>query len=98
MMALEAATQCEVQWVTTQFDAPGQNGETIEITTDVLAAGRRTAQVRVTATVGDRIIFTSVGSTGIRIENGLTGQFERMPDVGGPDDASDRWEGHTRMG
>jgi acyl-CoA thioesterase len=84
--------------VTTQFVAPGQNGETIELQTDVLASGRRTAQVRVTATVGDRVIFASLGSTGIRIENGLTGQFEKMPPVGGPDDAVDSWQGHTRAG
>src|SRR6185295_19506708 len=49
VMAMEAATHRDVQWVTTQFVAPGQNGETIELATDVLASGRRTAQARVTA-------------------------------------------------
>jgi acyl-CoA thioesterase len=98
VMAMEAATDRDVQWVTTQFVAPGQNGETIELATDVLASGRRTAQVRVTATVDDRVIFASLGSTGKRVDNGLSGQFERMPVVGGPDDATDSWQGHTRMG
>jgi len=52
------------------------DGETIDLVTDVLASGRRTAQVRVTAVVDDRVIVTSIGSTGIRTEKGLTGQFE----------------------
>src|SRR5947207_3108615 len=54
VMAMEAATEREVQWVTTQFVAPGQNGETIELNTEVLAKGRRTAQVRVTGAVDGR--------------------------------------------
>ena len=98
VMAMEAATHREVQWVTTQFVAPGQNGETISLDAEVLAAGRRTAQVRVSGTVDGRVIFASLGSTGIRIDNGLTGQFEKMPKVGGPDDAVDSWQGHTRAG
>jgi acyl-CoA thioesterase len=98
VVAMEAATERDVQWVTTQFVKPAQNGSTIELQTDVLAAGRRTAQLRVTATVGDEIVFTSIGSTGIRIDNGLTGQFEQMPSLGGPDDAVDMWQGHTRAG
>ena len=48
--------------------------------------------------MGERVIFASLGSTGRRVEKGLTGQFERMPSVGGPDDAVDRWRGHTRAG
>lgn len=98
VMAMEAATQRDVQWITTQFVRPADNEETIDVRSEVLAAGRRTAQVRVTASVGERIVFASLGSTGIRTESGLSGQFEKMPISGGPDDAVDRWEGHTRMG
>jgi acyl-CoA thioesterase II len=98
VMAMEAATDRDVQWITTQFVRPAQNGETIDLQADVLASGRRTAQVRVTATVGEAVVFTSIGSTGTRIDNGLTGQFERMPSIGGPGDATDSWQGHTRMG
>jgi acyl-CoA thioesterase-2 len=98
VMAMEAATGRDVQWVTTQFVRPAQNGSTIDVACDVLAAGRRTAQARVTASVGDQIVFTSLGSTGVRTDNGLSGSFERMPDVGTPDDAVDSWTGHTRMG
>jgi acyl-CoA thioesterase len=96
--AMEAATGRDTQWVTTQFVKPAQNGSTIDLTTDVLASGRRTAQTRVTACVGDEIVFTSIGSTGARNPEGLTGQFERMPSTGTPDDAEDMWQGHTRAG
>lgn len=98
VVAMEAATGRDVQWVTTQFVAKANNGETIDIATEVLATGRRTAQVRLTAFVGERIVFASLGSTGLRRPDGLTGEFERMPSVGGPDDAVDSWQGHTRMG
>lgn len=96
IQAMEAATERDVQWITTQFVAPTRNGETIELVSDVLALGRRTAQLRVTAFVDDRIQFTSIGSTGIRSDRGLQGQFEQMPDTCAPDEATDRWEGHTR--
>ncbi len=98
VLAMEAATERPTQWVTTQFVKPAQNGSTIAMQTDVLASGRRTAQTRVTATVRDEIVFTSIGSTGARNPDGLTGQFERMPSTGGPDEAEDMWQGHTRAG
>lgn len=88
MLAMEAATQRDVQWVTTQFVAPAPGGATIGLAADVLASGRRTAQVRVTATVGDDIVFTAVGSTGTRKDGGLTGQFDPMPDVARPGDST----------
>jgi len=95
IIAMEAATERDVQWITTQFVKPTQNGETVELVTDVLAMGRRSAQVRVTAFVDEAVQFTSIGTTGIRT-NGLTGQFEQMPEVAGPEDAVDIWQGHTR--
>jgi len=98
VLAMEAATERSVQWITTQFVRPAQNGSTIDMQTDVLATGKRTAQVRVTASVGEEIVYTSIGSVGIPIETGLTGQFEQMPNVGGPDEAVDIWSGHTRPG
>src|SRR5207248_4134062 len=58
VIAMEAATDRDVQWITTQFVKPTQNGETIELVTDVLALGRRTAQLRVTAFVDDQVQFT----------------------------------------
>lgn len=96
MMAMEAATQRDVQWVTTQFVAPAPNGRVIEMHTEVLASGKRTAQVRVTATIDDEVMYASLGSTGIPRENGLTGQFETMPVVTRPEDSAPRMQGPPR--
>jgi acyl-CoA thioesterase len=96
ILAMEAATEREVQWITTQFVTPTANGETLNLVTEVLALGRRTAQLRVTAFVGSDVQFTSIGSTGIRKETGLTAQLEEMPVVAGPEGAVDIWQGHTR--
>ena len=96
MMAMEAATQRDVLWVTTQFVAPAPNGRVIEMQTDVLASGKRTAQVRVTATIDGDVMYASLGSTGIPRENGLTGQFETMPVVTAPSDSAPRMQGPPR--
>ena len=96
MMAMEAATQRDVQWVTTQFVAPAPNGHVIEMQMDVLASGKRTAQVRVTATIDGEVMYASLGSTGIPRTNGLTGQFETMPVVTPPDESAPRMHGPPR--
>lgn len=93
MLAMEAATQRDVQWVTTQFVAPAPNGRVIEMQTDVLASGKRTAQVRVTATIDGEVMYASLGSTGLPRSGGLTGQFETMPVVTPPDDSAPRMHG-----
>jgi acyl-CoA thioesterase len=96
MMAMEAATGRDVLWVTTQFVAPAPNGQVIEMQTDVLASGKRTAQVRVTATIDGDVMYASLGSTGIPRENGLAGQFETMPVVTPPDGSAPRMHGPPR--
>lgn len=96
MMAMEAATQRDVLWVTTQFVAPAPNGRVIEMQTDVLASGKRTGQVRVTATIDGDVMYASLGSVGIPRENGLVGQFERMPVVTPPSDSAPRMHGPPR--
>ena len=96
MMAMEAATQRDVLWVTTQFVAPAPNGHVIEMQTDVLASGKRTAQVRVTATIDGHVMYASLGSCGIPRENGFAGQFETMPVVMSPQDSPARMHGPPR--
>jgi acyl-CoA thioesterase len=90
IMAMEAATQDAVLWNTTQFVAPAPNGSTIDLLTEKLAAGKRISQVRVTATVEGSIVFTSLGSTGAPRDGGLVGQYEEMPAVSGPEEATNR--------
>jgi acyl-CoA thioesterase len=96
MMAMEAASQRDVLWVTTQFVAPAPNGRAIEMHAEVLASGKRTAQVRVTATIDGEVMYASLGSTGTARENGLTGQFETMPVVTPPEDSAPRMQGPPR--
>lgn len=87
VMAIEAATQQDAVWVLTQFVDPAKVGERVAWVVDTLARGRYVVQLRVTATVDDRIIFMGLGSTGHPRPNGLTGQFETMPDVTPPEDS-----------
>ena len=96
MMAMEAATHRDVLWVTTQFVAPAPNGHWIEMQTDVLASGKRTAQVRVTATIDGDVMYASLGSVGVPRENGLAGQFETVPRVTPPDESAPRMHGPPR--
>lgn len=89
--AAEVVTDRPALWMTTQYVSTVEMGAEIDLLTEVLAAGRRTNQVRVTGTseAGD-VIFASLGATGIHRPDGLTGEFERMPTVSDPE-SSERW-------
>jgi acyl-CoA thioesterase len=84
----EQRTGVTALWMTTQFVSTVELGAVVDVQTDVLAAGRRTNQVRVTATseTGD-VVFASLGATGRHRPDGLTGVFERAPTVTPPDEA-----------
>ena len=85
VMLMEAATQRDAVWVTTQFVAQARIGEQIDLVAHVLAEGTRIAQVHVVAKVDDRIIFTALGATAHPRPHGLTGQYEAMPVVSPPE-------------
>ena len=87
ILAMEHATKRGVLWVTTQFVAPSPSGHVLELQCDTLAAGKRIAQVRVTATLDGAVQFASLGSTGLPRPDGLEGQFETMPVVAPPEDS-----------
>jgi acyl-CoA thioesterase len=87
VMAMETATQGGAIWMLTQFIAPAHVGERISWTVHTLARGRYVAQLQVTATVDDRVIFCALGATGRARPNGLTGQFDAMPLVTPPEDS-----------
>src|SRR5205807_2500367 len=65
---MEAETGRDALWTTTQFVGQADMGERIDCHVETLANGRRTSQIRVTGTVGDRIVFTALGATGARRE------------------------------
>lgn len=87
VMAMETASQRSAIWVVTQFIAPAKVGERISWVVHTLAEGRHVAQLQVTATVDDRMIFCALGATGCPRPNGLTGQFDTMPVVTAPEDS-----------
>ena len=86
VVAMEAATDKAARWTTVQFVGLAKLGERITCQTDVLAEGRRTAQVRVTGSVDGRVIFDAVGAAGRRDAAGLSAQFVEAPDVPAPED------------
>lgn len=85
--AMEAATERDVLWASTQFVGQPRLGDVVEWTVEPLAVGKRAAQLLVRATVGDAVAFVAIGSTGIARADGLTGQFLTMPEVSGHDEA-----------
>ncbi|HEX9529724.1 MAG TPA: acyl-CoA thioesterase domain-containing protein [Acidimicrobiales bacterium] len=85
VMAMEAATQRDAIWVLTQFVAQTGVGERITVVVRKLAEGSHVAQLQVTATAGERLIFCALGATGHARPNGLTGQFDTMPTVTPPE-------------
>jgi acyl-CoA thioesterase len=91
--AAELLTDRPAVWMTTQFVATANHRAEVSVRAEVLAAGHRTNQVRVTATAGgDEVVFASLGATGHHRERGLTAEFERAPTVTDPEDST-RWDG-----
>ena len=88
--AMEAATQRDVLWCSTQFVSQPFKGDTVTWEVERLAVGKRAAQLLVRATADHQTAFVAIGSTGIAADDGLTGQYVRMPVVQGPDDSPPR--------
>jgi acyl-CoA thioesterase len=84
--AAAAETGRDALWVTTQFVSTAMLGRTVVLGVEVLAAGRRTSQVRVTATTDDGVVFASLGACGVLRPDGLAGTFEEAPEVSAPDE------------
>lgn len=83
--AAELVSERNTVWMTTQFVSSVAKGSNVSVHAEVLAEGKRTNQVRVTATSdnGD-IVFASLGATGSARPDALNGVFERPPQVPGP--------------
>ncbi len=86
----EAVSERSALWVTTQFVSTAPGGAEVSVLGEVLAPGRRTNQVRVTATDADgAVMFASLGATGHHRDTGVTGSFEHAPEVASPDESVD---------
>lgn len=83
----EHASERPCLWTTVQFvSGDSVVGDRIDCEATVLAAGRRTSQVRVTASTGGRELFTAVGSNALAKRQAVEGVFEDPPVVVPPDD------------
>ncbi len=87
---MELETERPPVWATVQFVGSADLGDRIDCHVEVLATGRRTAQVRLTGRVGERVMLAGVGSTGVDREGALHAQFGTMPEVD-PPDAGGTW-------
>lgn len=85
VVAMEAATQRDILWVTTQFVSPAHVGDVIDYDVRVLAKGRRVAQLQLVARARNDLVFCALGATAVPRPGGLTGQYESMPTVASPD-------------
>lgn len=95
--ALEGATGRNVIWVTAQYLSYARPGEVMDIDVIVPVEGHAITQARVVAHVGEREIITVNAALGDR-EFDHHGQFEKMPDVGRPDDYTDWRHRHLHAG
>src|SRR4051794_1275639 len=82
---MEAETGRDPVWASVQFVGSADLDDRIDCRVEVLAAGRRTSQVRVTAHVGDRLMLVAIGSTGEARPNAVNAQIGAMPEVEPPD-------------
>ena len=84
---MEAETGRGATYATVQFAGSADVGDRIDCHVEVLAEGRRTSQVRMTATVDGRIVLAAIGATGEARTGPLNAQFGTMPGVPGPHNA-----------
>lgn len=87
LAAIERATGRGAIWATTQFSSTVPVGTRLDVLAEVLAAGRRTSQVRVTGSAGGEVIFASLGAAADPKPDGLTGTPERRPTVRPPSES-----------
>ncbi len=84
--AMEAATGRAALWATVQFVGSAAEGERLDVVAEELAHGGTTSQVRVTATVGDRVVLAGLGSAARERDGGFAASFGTMPTVAPPDE------------
>jgi acyl-CoA thioesterase len=93
---MESETGRDALWNTVQFVGSAEIGEHIDCHLEVLASGRRTSQVRMTASVGDRLVLAGVGATGASREGAIEAHMPVMPEVPSPDEC-EGWGGRRPM-
>jgi acyl-CoA thioesterase len=93
---MEAATERDALWTTVQYASSADLGSRIDCQVDVLAHGKRTSQLRMTATVDDNVILAALGATAVPREGPIEAQIPKMPVVAPPEDC-ESWERMHRI-
>lgn len=82
----EQASERRALWATVQFVSGAATvGDRIECEVEVLAAGRRTSQLRVTGRRDGEVLFGALGATAALKERAVQGVFETPPEVDPPE-------------
>lgn len=80
-LMMESATDRATTWCTAQLVGQASLDDVVELQVQEIIAGRQTVQLRVSALVGDRELFTACGATGGAGNHELNGTFVSMPKV-----------------
>jgi acyl-CoA thioesterase len=93
---MEAATGRAALWTTVQFAGSADLGARVDCRVEVLATGKRTSQVRMTATAGDRVVLAAIGATGAAGTGPIEAQMPTMPAMPAPQESAAwvRWHGN----
>jgi len=84
--ALEAACERRLRWLTTQFVGTAGPGDSIEVSVEIGARGRRSSQALVVGRVEGRVLFNAVGAADDGDGDGPEAAFAAMPEVAAPED------------
>ena len=85
---MEAETGRDALWTTVQYASSADLGARVDCYIEVLASGKRTSQLRMTATVDDRIVLAAVGATGAARSGPIEAQIPTMPAMPPPDECT----------
>jgi acyl-CoA thioesterase len=84
---MEAETERDALWTTVQYASSANIGERVDCAVEVLANGKRTSQVRMTATAGNEIVLAAVGATGVARTGPIEAQIPTMPVMPPPEES-----------
>ena len=85
---MEAETGRDAVWTTVQYASSADLGARVDCYVEVLASGKRTSQLRMTATADDRVVLAAVGATGAARRGPIEAQIPSMPAMPPPDECT----------
>jgi acyl-CoA thioesterase len=83
---MEAETERDALWTTVQYAGSADLGSRVDCHVEMLANGKRTSQVRMTATADDRVVLAAVGATGVARTGPIEAQIPAMPAMPSPEE------------